>query len=160
MTNAAAPGTRMRGAFLLADISGYTGFLQGVADAHRELINDTDAPPAAYGALSSLLDAMVEVVSPSFELVKFEGDAIFAVANDGTDSPRGAAVVECLRACYAAFSKKLAVAKTDWTCTCNSCSALGGLGLKFVLHHGEYVTQRIVGREELAARTSSSPIGC
>ena len=40
-------GTRSRGTLLLADISGYTGFLQGVAEAHYELIVEADAPPLA-----------------------------------------------------------------------------------------------------------------
>jgi hypothetical protein len=42
------PATRVRGALLVADISGYTGFLQGVADAHRAIIVEADEPPAAY----------------------------------------------------------------------------------------------------------------
>ena len=38
-------GTRSRGTLLLADISGYTGFLQGVAEAHYELIVEAETPP-------------------------------------------------------------------------------------------------------------------
>ena len=36
------------------------------------------------------------------------------------------------------------------TCTCDACARIDALGLKFVLHHGDYVVQRIAGREELA----------
>ena len=139
-------GSRQRGALLLADITGYTAFLQGVAEAHHALIVDADEPPAAYAMLSHLLDTMVASIAPTFRLAKFEGDAIFAVAVE--DLPAGPDVLECLRACYASFRERLAAAGTDWTCTCDACY-LGGLDLKFVLHHGDYVAQSIAGREEL-----------
>ena len=50
---------------------------------------------------------------------------------------------------HAAFTTRLDEAKGEWTCTCSSCARIGDLGLKFVLHHGEYVVQRIAGREKL-----------
>jgi len=144
-----AATSRREGTFLLADISGYTAFLHGVAEAHRAIVIEADEPPPAYALLSSLLDAMVETVAPRFRLVKLEGDALFAVADDLVDL-RGPAVLECLRACHAEFTRMLAGAQDEWTCTCDACSRIEDLGLKFVLHHGEYVLQRIVGREELA----------
>jgi class 3 adenylate cyclase len=144
------PASRQRGALLLADISGYTSFLQGIADAHAELKADTDEPAPVYSLLSGMLDAMATVLAPSFGVVKLEGDAIFAVAPDGAESVRGEAVTACLASCYAAFAEQLARGRSELTCACNSCLLLNGLDLKFVLHHGEYVLQRIVGREELA----------
>ena len=84
-------GSRSRGVLLLADISGYTGFLNGVATAHRALILDAEEPPAAYELLSRLMDAMLAALEPTFRLAKFEGDAIFAVS-DGT-LPHGSAVL-------------------------------------------------------------------
>lgn len=140
---------RARGTLLLADISGYTGFLQGVADAHHALIIEADEPPVAYALMSSLLDAMVTAVVPPFRLAKFEGDAIFAVAPDPEFALRGADVLACLRACHGAFTARLAEANSLWTCTCGSCARVHELGLKFVLHHGDYVVQPIAGREEL-----------
>jgi hypothetical protein len=149
MTLQPAASSRREGTFLLADISGYTSFLHGVAEAHRAIVIEADEPPPAYALLSSLLDAMVEKVAPRFRLVKLEGDALFAVA-DELDGLRGPAVLECLRACHAEFTRMLAGAHEQWTCTCDACARISGLGLKFVLHHGAYVVQRIVGREELA----------
>ena len=148
-TGQGGQGYRARGSLLLADISGYTGFLQGVADAHRDLIIDADEPPAAYSLVSSLLDTIVTTISPSFRLAKFEGDAVFAVPADGAAVIRGADVVACLRGCHAAFTAALAAANTQWTCTCNSCARIHELDLKFVLHHGDYVVQRVAGQEEL-----------
>jgi len=150
MTISMGRGTRNRGVLLLADISGYTGFLQGVAEAHRALIIEADEPPAAYGLVSGLLDRIVSAIVPPFRLIKFEGDAVFAVADDPQADVHGPAMVACLRACHAAFQAGLASAGEEWTCTCTSCALIDDLSLKFVVHHGEYVAQRIVGREELA----------
>jgi hypothetical protein len=141
------PTGRRRGALLLADISGYTGFLQGVADAHRDLIIEADEPPPAYALLSHLLDTMVTSIVPPFSLAKLEGDAIFAVEDD--PMPHGEAVINCLRACYTAFRERLGAAGSQWTCTCEACARIGNLDLKFVLHHGSYVAQSIAGHEEL-----------
>lgn len=106
-----------RGTFLLADISGYTGFLQGVADAHRTLIVGVDEPPAAYSLMSSLLDVILTAVEPPFRLVKFEGDAVFAVGADSDFGLRGEDVLACVRACHAAFTARLGEANSLWSCT-------------------------------------------
>jgi hypothetical protein len=140
---------RALGTLFLADISGYTGFLQGVADAHRALIVEADEPPAAYALMSSLLDAILTAVAPPFRLAKFEGDAVFAIATDAELGIRGADVLACLRACHGAFHARLDEANSLWMCTCGSCARVHELGLKFVLHHGQYVVQDIAGREEL-----------
>lgn len=150
MNVAPAQTSRQRGSLLLADISGYTSFLQGIADAHAELNAESDEPAPVYSLLSGVLDAMATALAPSFEVAKFEGDAIFAVAPDGPGSICGNAVVSCLQACYATFARRIEEGRASLTCDCNSCSLVSGLNLKFVLHHGEYVVQRIVGREELA----------
>ena len=142
-------GGHVEGTFLLADISGYTAFLHGVANAHRALVIEADQPPAAYELLSTLLDGMVAKISPRFRLVKLEGDALFAVS-DADHPTRGVQVIDCMRACHAAFTELLASANSTWTCECTSCSRIHDLGVKFVLHHGEYVVQRIFGSEELA----------
>lgn len=144
----ASPGTatRRRGALLLADISGYTGFLHGVAEAHHALIVEADEPPPAYAVLSHLLAAMVSSIEPSFRLAKVEGDAIFAVSGKELD---GGEALDCVRRCHAAFRGGLAEAATTWMCNCDSCARVGELDVKFVIHHGSYVAQPIAGREEL-----------
>lgn len=147
MTAPLTQSSRRRGALLLADISGYTGFLQGVADAHRDLIIEADEPPPAYALLSHLLDTMVSSIVPPFRLAKLEGDAIFAVEDE--PMPHGEAVIECLRACYTAFRERLGAAGSQWTCACAACARIGDLDLKFVLHYGGYVAQSIAGHEEL-----------
>jgi hypothetical protein len=139
--------TRHQGVLLLADISGYTGFLQGVAEAHRALIVDSDEPPYAYAVMSSTLQAIVEALAPRFQVAKLEGDAVFAVADDGTVN--GETTLGTLRDCYAAFRAQLTIAGETWTCTCNACSTIKTLDLKFIVHHGGYVAQTIAGYTEL-----------
>ena len=147
VTASIANASRGRGALLLADISGYTGFLQGVADAHVELIVDAPEPPPAYGLLSHLLDTILESLQPMFRLAKFEGDAVFAI--EAAEIEAGDAVLERVRACYAAFSGQLASAGSMWTCTCDACARIDALDLKFVLHHGAYVIQPVAGQAEV-----------
>ena len=63
---------------LLADISGYTGFMAGVEQEHG--VDFSAGIPVAYSVLGALLDAVIEGLAPDFALVKLEGDAVFAVA--------------------------------------------------------------------------------
>jgi hypothetical protein len=144
-----ASPSRGQATFLLADISGYTSFLHGVADAHRDIIVEADEPPVAYALLSSLIDTMVESLAPAFRLAKLEGDALFVLADDPA-TIHGHELVHRIRSCHAAFERVLAGANEQWVCTCNACSRIHDLGIKFVVHHGGYVVQRIVGNEELA----------
>ena len=137
------------GTLLLADISGYTGFLQAVATAHRDDAFAGGNVPDAYGLVSSLLAGIIETVVPPFTLSKIEGDAVFAFADDTDDIPRGEALLACMTACYAAFRERLAGAEQVWTCRCDACARVGGLDLKFVLHAGGYVIQSIGGNREL-----------
>jgi hypothetical protein len=138
-----------RGTLLLADISGYTAFLQSVGDAHAADMAAGTFVPTAYPLLTSLLDGIIERVAPPFTLSKVEGDAVFAFADEGAALPRGAALFSCLNECYGAFRSRLAEARSLMLCECDACRSLDGLDLKFVVHHGEYVVQPVAGRPEL-----------
>jgi Protein of unknown function (DUF2652) len=147
MSTSVPIATRHTGPLLLADISGYTSFLSGVAEAHQAIIVDSPEPPMAYTVLSHLLDTIVASIGPSLRLAKFEGDAVFAVADEGAID--GPAALDLLHACYDAFRAELGLAGSHWTCQCDACALIGALDLKFVLHHGAYIAQPIAGREEL-----------
>lgn len=138
------------GPLLLADISGYSGFLRAVTDVHRDDAFAGGRVPDAYGLVSSLLDGIIERIAPPFTLSKIEGDAVFAFAGDEDDIPRGAALLDCLAACYASFRDRLAGAEQVWTCRCDACSRVEALDLKFVLHAGSYFVQSVGGGRELA----------
>jgi hypothetical protein len=138
-----------RGTLLLADISGYTAFLEAVAGVHGEEMRVSGVVPPAYPVMTSLLDGIVEKIVPPFVLSKFEGDAVFAFAPEGEFALRAVQLLACLNACYAAFLARIAETRELMWCTCTACSTLNGLDLKFVLHHGEYVALSIAGHEEL-----------
>jgi hypothetical protein len=138
-----------RGTVLLADISGYTAFLQAVAGAHAADMAAGRFVPKAYPLLTSLLDGIVGRISPPFVLSKLEGDAVFAFAADGELGVSGQSVLDCLTACYGAYRARLDEARQLMACTCQACRSIGGLELKFVLHHGDYIVQSIAGHKEL-----------
>jgi uncharacterized protein DUF2652 len=134
---------------VLADISGYTAFLQAVGAAHAADMAAGTFVPKAYPLLTSLLDGIVERISPPFVLSKVEGDAVFAFSAEGELGLRGQSVVDCLNACYEAYRARLDEVSELMVCTCDACLSIGTLELKFVLHHGEYVVQPVAGHQEL-----------
>jgi hypothetical protein len=109
-----------RGTLLLADISGYTAFLQAVAAAHAADMAAGRFVPKAYPLLTSLLDGIVGRIVPPFVLSKLEGDAVFAFAAEGEPGVRGQSVLDCLTACYDAYRARLDEARTIMACTCEA----------------------------------------
>jgi hypothetical protein len=133
---------------LLADLSGYTAFLNGVEQAHG--VDFSAGLPAGYEVLGALLDAVIEGVQPAFEIAKLEGDAVFAVAPAGGLDGQGDAVLDRLRAVYRAFSSVREERKksaSDHICT--GCPVVGSLDLKMVLHRGQAVRQTVGSNPEL-----------
>src|SRR5215470_14601083 len=105
-----------RGALLLADISGYTAFLQAVGGAHAADMAAGTFVPTAYPLLTSLLDGIIEQVAPPFTLSKVEGDAVFAFADEDDALPRGDELFRCLTGCYVSFRTRLGEARTLMLC--------------------------------------------
>jgi class 3 adenylate cyclase len=132
---------------LLADISGYTGFMTGVEHEHGA--DFSAGIPAAYAVLGGLLDAVVRGVEPAFALVKLEGDAVFAAAPAAGLDGHGDAVLDQLRAMYQAFldSRTRAILATDHVCI--ACPAVAHLDLKVVLHRGTVVRQAVGAGSDL-----------
>jgi hypothetical protein len=133
---------------LLADISGYTGFLNLVEEAHG--VDFSAGIPAGYEALGALLDAVVEGVQPAFEIAKLEGDAVFAVAPAESLDDQGSAVLDRLAAVYRAFFAVRAERQQsarDHICT--GCPVVATLNLKIVLHRGQAVRQTVAANSEL-----------
>jgi hypothetical protein len=145
----APPSGVANGALLLADISGYTDFLDAVTTAHHDDLFGGSTVPAAYPLISTLLDGIIGRVVPPFTLAKLEGDAVFAYATPDA-LPSGTDVLACLAACYEGFRAQLGRAGELWSCRCDACIRVGGLDLKFVLHAGSFVIQAIGGNRELA----------
>jgi class 3 adenylate cyclase len=132
---------------LLADISGYTGFMAGVEEEHG--VDFSGGIPAAYGVLGALLDAVITGVEPEFALVKLEGDAVFAVASAAELDGQGDRVMEVLQTTYQSFvdSRTRAIPANDHICI--ACPAVAHLDLKVVLHRGHAVRQTVGSGSDL-----------
>jgi hypothetical protein len=118
-----------RGFLLLADISGYTGYL-----AETELDH-------AHEILAELLGEVVGGLTPPLRLAAIEGDAVFAYG----PLDRGETVLEAVEATYLSFLRTRDVMEARTTCPCNACRRIGSLDLKFIVHHGEYTLQGLTG---------------
>jgi hypothetical protein len=138
------------GSLLLADISGYTTFLGLVTAVHPEMIGSAGPIPPAYPIMSSLLDVVVERIGPTFRLSEIEGDAVFGYATDEQLKRDGESALHTIRSAYSGFRGRIGEAMAyHQKHECDACSILPTLDLKFLLHHGPLVVQRIAGRERL-----------
>lgn len=132
---------------LLADLSGYTGFMDSVELEHG--VDFSAGIPAAYAVLGDLLDTVITGLEPDFGVVKLEGDAVFAAAPAASLDGRGDDVVARIDAMYAAFivSRTRAIPSNDHVCT--ACPSVAHLDLKVVLHRGQSVRQRVGAGSDL-----------
>jgi Protein of unknown function (DUF2652) len=97
---------------------------------------------------ADLVETVVRQLRPTFRLEKLEGDAAFMVAP--LDGLTGTALLDAIDATTAAFRARIRSLERATTCTCEACRRIPELDLKFVVHTGEVVSQRIAGRTELA----------
>jgi class 3 adenylate cyclase len=129
-----------RALLLLADIAGYTEFMR----LHR--LNLAHSQEITRRLLESMLDAV-----PGLSLVEVEGDALFLAApHEGerdADGPGG--WLPSALAMYRAFHAKQQWMVAHNLCVCDACRQIGKLHVKFVVHLGEVVAQRIRDSEKL-----------
>lgn len=128
-----------RGFLIIADITGYTRFLTGSELDH------------AHGVLKDLFAVILERLTAPLALSNVQGDAFFAFANeDATVSP--GQILDSIEALYFGFHDRLTAIVDNTTCRCRACRNARKLDLKFIVHHGEYVSQEIAGRQELTGQ--------
>ncbi len=120
---------------LIADISGYTGYLSGVEIDHAQDI------------LADLTNTIVSALRPGFRLAKLEGDAAFTFAI--TDRIDGSLLLDTIERCYFGFRRRRRDVRQASSCECNACVRIPDLDLKFVVHHGTILRQRVAGHDEL-----------
>ena len=138
------------GLLLLADISGYTAFLERVTDAHPELAAGTEPVPPAYDFMVTLLDLVADEVQPTFTPVQTEGDALFAVADADVVMNRGRDVLNTIRSTHAAYHARIELQRQMQQHECTACVFIGSLELKFVVHAGSFVVQQLPNRTHVA----------
>jgi len=120
---------------LIADISGYTGYLAGVEIDHAQDI------------LADLMGTIVSALRPGFRLAKLEGDAAFTFAV--TDRIDGSLLLDTIERCYFGFRRRRRDVRQATSCECSACVRIPDLNLKFVVHYGTILRQRVAGRDEL-----------
>jgi uncharacterized protein YndB with AHSA1/START domain len=121
--------------FLIADISGYTGYLADVELDHAQDI------------LADLVGAVVSALRPNFRLAKLEGDAAFTYMVGATVD--GTMLLDTIERCYFGFRRRRRDVRQATSCECNACVRIPDLDLKFVVHHGTTIVQKVAGRQEL-----------
>ncbi|MEO5964214.1 MAG: DUF2652 domain-containing protein, partial [Candidatus Limnocylindrales bacterium] len=120
---------------VIADISGYTGYLASVELDHAQDI------------LADLMGTVVTALRPTFRLAKLEGDAAFVWT--GADAVDASLLLDTIERCYFGFRRRRRDVRQATSCPCNACTRIPDLNLKFVVHHGVALRQRVAGREEL-----------
>lgn len=127
-----------RACLVIADISGYTSYLTGTEIDH------------AQDVLADLMEVVIGRFQPVLRLAKLEGDAVFTYAPEA--EVEGSMLLDVLESTYFAFRHRVQSIRRASTCRCNACVLIPNLNLKFCVHDGSFVRQRIAGQEELAGR--------
>lgn len=123
--------------FFLSDIRGYTAYLTGTELDHAQDI------------LNTLFEALFASIKPPLKIAKLEGDAIFAYL-PAEQICHGQTILDTIESMYTGFRRVQKIMRLNTTCTCRACKGLDELDLKFFVHYGDYVVQRLMGQEELA----------
>jgi hypothetical protein len=129
-----------RALLLIADIGGYTRFMKvhRINLAHAQIV------------VTELLEAVIDGAPSPLKLSKLEGDAAFfyaPISSKETDLTRFAQFVTSIRLSFLRKQKEMAI---DQVCTCDGCTQVGQLKLKFVAHDGEVAIHRVKRMKELA----------
>ncbi len=119
-----------RGLIVLGDVSGYTEFIATTELEHSREI------------LAELLGTLCESAPGNLRIAQLEGDAVFWLSDE-----HGADLAECLKEKFVEFHRRLRFMTLATTCGCRACASVGSLTLKFVVHRGEYVQQRVAGSD-------------
>ncbi|HMY14736.1 MAG TPA: DUF2652 domain-containing protein [Polyangium sp.] len=131
-----------RAILLIADIGGYTRFMRvhSINLAH------------AHDIITRLLEAVIDGAGSAFKLAKLEGDAAFfhAPLRDAPAPGELEHVLDTVHAIRNAFIEQRDRMNIDRLCTCDGCTQIGELKIKFVANVGEIAYHKVKGRMELA----------
>ena len=141
------------GFLLIADISGYTEFIQLHNMRKRPIVGDKMADMFESHAeviISDLLETVIDAIEPKMQLNKLEGDAAFFFCDVTDDKNQSDEIIELMDAANEAFKAKLTELVFVQACGCDPCRQSKNLRLKIVAHKGEFTVQKIRRFEELA----------
>ena len=119
-----------QGFLIISDITGYSKY-----------VNESELEHAR-DSLTALLNILIDHTKSPLVLSKLEGDAVFSYAPAG-GFLQGQSLLDMIESTYASFRKALELMVLNTTCTCNACRNLPNLDLKFFVHFGSYMTQKL-----------------
>ena len=126
----------LSGYLFVADISGYTGYLNASELEH------------ARGTLTDLLEILIDRSGPPLTISKLEGDAVFSYGFENAFRD-GQTFVELVEGTYIAFRRAIDSMVLNNTCGCAACANVTSLDLKFAVHFGTFLTQDLGAFQEL-----------
>lgn len=131
-------------ALVIADISGYTGFVhqKELSIVHAEQI------------ITALLDTVIDHAAHPLNLNKLEGDAALLYAEyQGPAAPVAADVLAQCASFFGAFTgTRLRLQGDRSGCGCEACRGIERLRLKVLLHLGEVAVKQVRQFTELAGK--------
>ena len=130
-----APLKVRSGYFIIADISGYTSFVSGTELQHAQSI------------IEELTKLILGHIQSPLKMVKLEGDAVFYYA-PAEMLPEAERLLEHIESCYYDFIGHIQKIKHLTSCQCRACASMHTLDLKFFVHYGEYMVQKVPGTAE------------
>jgi len=125
-----------QGFLIISDITGYSKYLNESELEH------------ARDSLTALLNILLDHTQSPLVLSKLEGDAVFSYAPEH-GFLQGQSLLDMIESTYASFRKALELMVLNTTCTCNACRNLPNLDLKFFLHFGSFMIQKLGEFNEL-----------
>lgn len=125
-----------QGFLIISDITGYSKY-----------VNESELEHAR-DSLTALLNILIDHTQSPLVLSKLEGDAVFSYAPTG-GFLQGQSLLDMIESTYASFRKALELMVLNTTCPCNACRNLPNLDLKFFVHFGSYMTQKLGNFTEL-----------
>ena len=125
-----------QGFLIISDITGYSKY-----------VNESELEHAR-DSLTALLNILLDHTKSPLVLSKLEGDAVFSSA-PAHGFLQGQTLLDMIESTYASFRKALELMVLNTTCTCNACRNLPNLDLKFFVHFGSYMTQKLGNFNEL-----------
>ena len=125
-----------QGFLIISDITGYSKY-----------VNESELEHAR-DSLAALLNLLIRHTQSPLVISKLEGDAVFSYA-PANGFLQGQSLLDMIETTYASFRKALELMVINTTCTCNACRNLPNLDLKFFVHFGSYMTQKLGNFTEL-----------
>ncbi len=129
-------GAQQQGFLLIADITGYTAYLNQSELEH------------AHEVLQTLLELLIEHTRPPLVISRLAGDAVISYGlQDGFLS--GQTFIEMIEDTYVAFKSMVNRMVLNNTCQCNACANISSLDLKFFVHYASFTLQKLDAHAEL-----------